>query len=66
MLVSDLRAMERLPRQVTLDELRANPLVRKLKFLKNVRLIISPVTDEEYQEILRMAGIVATPGLPLP
>jgi len=66
MYVSDLRAMERLPRQVTLEELRANPSVRKLKFLKNVRLIISPVTEEEYQEILRMAGIVATPGLPLP
>jgi hypothetical protein len=40
--------------------------VRKVKFLKNVRLIISQVTEEEYQEILRMAGIVATPGLPLP
>jgi predicted RNA-binding protein with PUA-like domain len=66
MLVADLRAMERLPRQVTLDELRENPSVRKVKFLKNVRLIISPVTAEEYQEILRMAGIVATPGLPLP
>jgi predicted RNA-binding protein with PUA-like domain len=66
MMVADLRAMERLPRQVTLDELRANPAVRKVKFLKNVRLIISQVTDEEYQEILRMAGIVATPGLPLP
>jgi hypothetical protein len=24
------------------------------------------VTEDEYQEILRMAGIVATPGLPLP
>jgi predicted RNA-binding protein with PUA-like domain len=66
MLVADLRAMERLPRQITLDELRENSLVRKLKFLKNVRLIISPVTEEEYQEILRMAGIVASPGLPLP
>jgi predicted RNA-binding protein with PUA-like domain len=66
MLVADLRAMERLPRQITLDELRENSLVRRLKFLKNVRLIISPVTEEEYQEILRMAGIVATPGLPLP
>ena len=37
-----------------------------MKFLKNVRLIISPVTEEEYQEILRMSGIVASPGLPLP
>jgi len=40
--------------------------VRKLKFLKNVRMIISPVAEIEYQEILRMAGIVAAPGLPLP
>jgi predicted RNA-binding protein with PUA-like domain len=65
-LVADLRALERLPRQVSLTELRANPALRKMKFLKNVRLIISPVSDEEYQETLRMAGIVASPGLPLP
>jgi len=31
-----------------------------------VRLIVSLLTDLEYQEILRMAGIVATPGIPLP
>jgi hypothetical protein len=37
-----------------------------VKLLKNVRLLISPITDIEYQEILRMAGIVATPGIPLP
>ncbi len=65
-LVADLRAVERLPRQVSLAEMRANPALRKVRFLKNVRLIISPITDEEYQEILRMAGIVASPGLPLP
>ena len=65
-MVADLRALERLPRQVSLNELRENPSLRKVKFLKNVRLIISPVTDTEYQEILRRAGIVASPGLPLP
>ncbi len=65
-LVADLRALERLPRQVSLTELRANPALRKMKFLKNVRLIISAVSDEDYQEVLRMAGIVASPGLPLP
>jgi hypothetical protein len=37
-----------------------------MKFLKNVRLIISALTEEEYQELLRMAGIVASPGMPLP
>jgi len=65
-LVADLRALERLPRHVSLAEMRANPALRKVKFLKNVRLIISLLTPEEYQEILRMAGIVASPGMPLP
>jgi predicted RNA-binding protein with PUA-like domain len=65
-LVADLRALERLPRQVTLAEMRANPAIRKLKFLKNIRMIVCPVGETEYQEILRMAGIVAAPGLPLP
>jgi predicted RNA-binding protein with PUA-like domain len=65
-LVADLRALERLPRQVTLADLRANPALKKLKLLKNVRAIVSQVSETEYQEILRMAGIVATPGLPLP
>ena len=65
-LVADLRAFERLPRQVTLAELRENRALRKMKLLKNVRALISSITDVEYLEILRMSGIVATPGLPLP
>ena len=65
-LVVDLRAIERLPRQVTLAEMRENRLLRKIKFLKNTRLTICPLADEEYAEILRMAGIVASPGIPLP
>ena len=65
-LVIDLRAIERLPRAVKLKELRENSLLRRLKFLKNLRLAVSPATEEEYREILRMAGIVPTPGVPLP
>jgi predicted RNA-binding protein with PUA-like domain len=65
-LVADLRAFERLPRQVSLAELRENRLLRKMKLLKNVRVLITAITTEEYLEILRMAGIVATPGIPLP
>jgi len=64
--VMDLRAIERLPRLVTLAEMRADRLLRKIKFLKNTRLTICPLTDEEYAEILKMAGIVASPGIPLP
>ena len=65
-LVADLRAFERLPRQVNLAELRENRALRKMKLLKNVRVLITAITEEEYLEILRMAGIVATPGIPLP
>ena len=65
-LVADLRAYEKLPRPVTLAEMRANPAVRKVKLLKNVRRIISSMSEAEYQELLRMAGIVAMPGVPLP
>jgi predicted RNA-binding protein with PUA-like domain len=65
-LVADLRAFEKLPRQVTLAELRANGALKKVKLLKNVRLIISQISDAEYQDILRMAGIIAAPGIPLP
>jgi predicted RNA-binding protein with PUA-like domain len=65
-LVMDLRAIERLPRQVTLAELRQNRALKKIKFLKNVRMTICALTDEEYAEILGMAGIVASPGIPLP
>jgi len=65
-LVADLRAFEKLPRQVTLAEMRANSALKKVKLLKNVRLIISQISDIEYQDILRMAGITAAPGIPLP
>jgi predicted RNA-binding protein with PUA-like domain len=65
-LVADLRAFERLPRQVTLAELRENRALRKMKLLKNVRVLITSISNEEYLEILRMAGIVPTPGIPLP
>jgi predicted RNA-binding protein with PUA-like domain len=65
-LVMDLRAIERLPRIVKLTEMRDDKLLRKIKFLKNTRLTICPLTEEEYAEILKMAGIVASPGIPLP
>jgi predicted RNA-binding protein with PUA-like domain len=65
-MIIDLRALERIPRPVPLAEMRENPLLRHLKFLKAPRVPISAVTEAEYREVLRMGGIVPTPGLPLP
>jgi len=64
--VIDLRAVERLPKQITLEEMRQNTALRRVKFLKNVRLAITAIAEAEYTEMLRMAGLVAQPGIPLP
>lgn len=63
--VADLRAFEKLPKQVSLLDMRGNKALRKMKLLKNVRLLVSPISEAEYLEILRMAGIVAMPGISL-
>jgi predicted RNA-binding protein with PUA-like domain len=65
-MIIDLRAIERLAKPVRFLDLKNNPLLRHLKFLKNSRTPISPLTEAEYREILRMGGIVPTPGMPLP
>ena len=41
-------------------------MLAKLNFLKNTRMTITPLADEEYSQFSRMAGIVAAPGIPLP
>lgn len=64
--VIDLRAMERLPRRVKLAELKEVRELRKLKLLKDVRQTVSPVTEAEYEAILKLAGIVPQLGIPLP
>ncbi len=65
-LTIDLRAVERLPRQIPLAELKQNRDLRTLKFLKDVRATVSPVSDSEYEAILKMVGIFPQLGIPLP
>ena len=63
---AQLREADVAREQIALADLRGNPALKKMKLLKNVRVLITSITDIEYQEILRMAGIVAMPGIPLP
>lgn len=65
-LVIDLRSLMRLPRQIPLQQMRGEKLLRKVKFLKNLRMTICPLGDAEYEQMLRMSGITASPGMPLP
>jgi len=45
-----------LPIPVTLAQMKANPALANLAMLKLFRLSVSPVTAEEWGDILRMAG----------
>jgi predicted RNA-binding protein with PUA-like domain len=52
----DLRAVERLPRPVTLVEIKKRPELAKMALLRIGRLSVSPVRQEEWEAILRIAG----------
>lgn len=45
-----------LPRLVTLAQMKANPALANMAMLKLFRLSVSPVTADEWAEILTMAG----------
>jgi predicted RNA-binding protein with PUA-like domain len=51
----DLRAVEPLPRPVTLAEIKKRPELAKMALLRIGRLSVTPVTHEEWEAILRMA-----------
>ncbi len=53
----DVRLRERLPRQVTLAELRASPALEGSPLLRrNNRLSIVPLTGRQWEAILALAG----------
>lgn len=52
----DVRYRETLPRMVTLEQIRSNPLLADMPLVKRSRLSIQPVRPEEWQIILAMGG----------
>jgi len=56
--VVDVKALKKLPRPIPLKELKSNPKLAGMKLFKMFRPIsVSPLTEEEYEEILRMGGL---------
>ena len=55
----DVRYGEMLPRPVTLEAIKANPLLAGMPLVNRSRLSIQPVTPEEWRVILAMGGIKA-------
>jgi predicted RNA-binding protein with PUA-like domain len=56
----DIRAVEKLPRPVGLDEIKKNRALAGMALVKLSRLSVSPVTAAEWKTILQMAKHPAT------
>jgi predicted RNA-binding protein with PUA-like domain len=52
----DLRAVEKLPRPVTLAEIKKRPELAKMAMLRIGRLSVSPVSEREWKVIVAMAN----------
>lgn len=53
----DIKAVKPVARPVTLDEIKQDPRLAEMILVKNSRLSVQPVTDEEWRIVCEMAGI---------
>ncbi len=53
----DIRAVEPLSRPVSLAMVKADPRLAKMALVTCMRLSVQPVTDEEWQIVLSLAGM---------
>lgn len=51
----DVAFVERLPRPVTLPEIRADPSLRDMVLVNNARLSVQPVTEAEFERVRSMS-----------
>lgn len=52
----DVRALRPLARPVTLDMVKAEPRLRDMVLVRNSRLSVQPVTEQEWRIVLDLAG----------
>jgi predicted RNA-binding protein with PUA-like domain len=53
----DVKAVEPLPQPVTLEAIKADSGLADMVLVKNSRLSVQPVTDEEWAAVRRMGGL---------
>ena len=57
----DIRAVCDMPKPVTRNACKENPVLAKMPLVVSTRLSVQPVTDAEWEEICRMGGLVPAP-----
>ncbi len=53
----DIKAVEPLPKPVTLDKIKIEPKLKDMALLKLSRLSVQPVTDAEWKIVCKMGGL---------
>lgn len=53
----DVRYLKPMKRDVTLEQIKSNPLLADMPLVKRSRLSIQPVTEGEWRTILAMGGV---------
>jgi predicted RNA-binding protein with PUA-like domain len=53
----DFKAIETLPTPVTLKEIKAHPLLEEMALVKQSRLSVSPVREDEWKIICELGGV---------
>lgn len=54
--VVEVEPVRELQKTVTLADIKANPSLAEIKLIRNSRLSVIPILQEEWDEILRMSG----------
>ena len=52
----DFKAVEPVKKKVTLAEIKADPKFKEMKLVRQSRLSVSPVREEQWKILLKMAG----------
>ena len=53
----DIKAVEPLPKPVTLAAIKAEPKLAEIQLLKQSRLSVPPITDAEWKIVCKMGGL---------
>ncbi len=53
----DIKAIEKLPTPVTLDEIKGDPALSEMALIKQSRLSVQPVTEAEFAHICARGGL---------
>ncbi|MCP4185731.1 MAG: EVE domain-containing protein [Hyphomicrobiales bacterium] len=53
----DIRAVSDVPNPVSLSDIKSNPKLENMALVKNTRLSVQPVLEDEWMEVCRMMGM---------